>query len=258
MMSLLGCSPEELSGVLKALGFRLERRPIKKEEPATAATEATPLPPSDAEAPGEPKGPATAEAVTTVEAPPAPTPAEASGEVVATEAAAKEPVVTDDTATVVSDVEVKEPSFEEIWRPRRHARGEHRKEGAPRGRRRSEAPQRNAQPPAEKAAAPPSANGNGAERRAPGEGRGGYVARDKGKIDRDRDSNRDQGAQPASERHARRGKGFDKKRQDDRRKPEVHSAAPPRRVAMDADSPFAALGALRDELAKRGKESSST
>ncbi len=29
MMSLLGCSPDELSGVLKALGFRLDRRPIK-------------------------------------------------------------------------------------------------------------------------------------------------------------------------------------------------------------------------------------
>ena len=30
MMSLLGCSPEELGGVLKALGFRVERRPVKK------------------------------------------------------------------------------------------------------------------------------------------------------------------------------------------------------------------------------------
>jgi hypothetical protein len=29
MMSLLGCSPDELGGVLKELGFRLDRRPIK-------------------------------------------------------------------------------------------------------------------------------------------------------------------------------------------------------------------------------------
>ena len=29
MMSILGCSPEELGNVLKALGFRLERRPVK-------------------------------------------------------------------------------------------------------------------------------------------------------------------------------------------------------------------------------------
>ena len=45
-------------------------------------------------------------------------------------------------------------------------------------------------------------------------------------------------------------------RRDDRRKAEVHTAAPPRRGGIDPDSPFAALGALRDELAKRGKESS--
>jgi ATP-dependent RNA helicase SUPV3L1/SUV3 len=36
----------------------------------------------------------------------------------------------------------------------------------------------------------------------------------------------------------------------------VHTAAPPRRGGIDPDSPFAALGALRDELAKRVKESS--
>ncbi len=37
MMSLLGCSPEELSGVLKALGFRLERRLLKDATPAAPA-----------------------------------------------------------------------------------------------------------------------------------------------------------------------------------------------------------------------------
>ena len=31
MMSILGCSPDELGDVLKALGFRLDRRPIKAE-----------------------------------------------------------------------------------------------------------------------------------------------------------------------------------------------------------------------------------
>ena len=34
MMSLLGCSPDELGGVLKALGFRLDRRPVKVTPPA--------------------------------------------------------------------------------------------------------------------------------------------------------------------------------------------------------------------------------
>ncbi len=40
MMSLLGCSPDELSGVLKALGFRLDRRPIKVEVVAPAKADA--------------------------------------------------------------------------------------------------------------------------------------------------------------------------------------------------------------------------
>src|SRR5690606_25888172 len=37
MMSILGCSPEELGTVLKALGFRLERRPVREGAPAPQA-----------------------------------------------------------------------------------------------------------------------------------------------------------------------------------------------------------------------------
>ena len=44
MMSLLGCSPDELGGVLKALGFRLDRRPVK----TAAATAVSPPVPSAA------------------------------------------------------------------------------------------------------------------------------------------------------------------------------------------------------------------
>ena len=55
----------------------------------------------------------------------------------------------------------------------------------------------------------------------------------------------------------RRSKGPDRRRREEHRKAEVHSAAPPRRLGVDADSPFAALGALREVLAKRGKETSS-
>ena len=45
MMSLLGCSPDELGGVLKALGFRLDRRPIKTNT-ATVANPQTPSVPN--------------------------------------------------------------------------------------------------------------------------------------------------------------------------------------------------------------------
>jgi hypothetical protein len=56
--------------------------------------------------------------------------------------------------------------------------------------------------------------------------------------------------------HRCHGRPGDRPRREERRKTEVHTAAPPRRGGIDPDSPFAALGALRDELAKRGKESS--
>jgi ATP-dependent RNA helicase SUPV3L1/SUV3 len=59
------------------------------------------------------------------------------------------------------------------------------------------------------------------------------------------------------EAHARRSNVPERRRREERRKTEVLSAAPPRRAGAEADSPFAALGALRDELAKRAKESGS-
>ena len=41
MMSILGCSAEELGNVLKALGFRLDRRPVKSEPVLAAVPDAT-------------------------------------------------------------------------------------------------------------------------------------------------------------------------------------------------------------------------
>ena len=46
MMSLLGCSPDELGGVLKALGFRLDRRPIKPDAAVPAHRQRRLLPQS--------------------------------------------------------------------------------------------------------------------------------------------------------------------------------------------------------------------
>ncbi len=90
MMSLLGCSPEELGGVLKALGFRVERRPIKKTAEAPAETEVAQL--------------AVVESDVAVVAPAAePAPAASVATAHATETAAK-PAPS-------------EPEFEEIWRP---------------------------------------------------------------------------------------------------------------------------------------------
>lgn len=73
MMSILGCSPAELGNVLKALGFRLERRPLPKEiteagapvqdaEPASEGSAVT------AEGESEPSSPTALEAETQLEA----------------------------------------------------------------------------------------------------------------------------------------------------------------------------------------------
>jgi len=215
MMSLLGCSPEELGGVLKALGFRVERRPLKKalEAPAAAAV----APPGAAEAVAE--GPAFE---------PAP---EAAAAAAATETA--------ETPAAA------EPQFEEIWRPRRHPRGERRKEATPKPKQRYERKTSAQQPaPAAAPAAPAAGGGNGHDAR-PSPHREPRRERGKDGPDRGRDA------------HPRRSNAQDRRpRREERRTAEVHSAAPPRRAGADADSPFAALGALRDELVKRSKESS--
>jgi ATP-dependent RNA helicase SUPV3L1/SUV3 len=149
--------------------------------------------------------------------------------------------------------------MEEIWRPRRHPRGEHRRAAPGRQPRRSEQKEsgpRQQTPPAAAVAAPAPAA-------APANGNGERAA-----SVRDARSEPPKGGRPERSRdaHARRpgkgpersGKGPDRRRREEQhRKPEVHSAAPPRRASIDADSPFAALGALRDALVKRGKETSS-
>src|SRR5690606_20339681 len=55
MMSILGCSPEELGAVFMSLGFRLDRRPVKKaQSPVVQATEPVVEPPADAQGVQEP------------------------------------------------------------------------------------------------------------------------------------------------------------------------------------------------------------
>jgi ATP-dependent RNA helicase SUPV3L1/SUV3 len=146
----------------------------------------------------------------------------------------------DDTAraTGAALAEGAEPQLEEVWRPRRHQRGERRKDGATRARKR----------PQDKAArsqtndSAEAAVSDGKERQKSAgfhkDRREGWRNSAKNRPDRSRDG-----------RH-RRPKG------GERRTPEVISAAPPRKAGTDPDSPFAALGELRDALDKRGKESS--
>ena len=128
MMSILGCSADELGNVLKALGFRLERRPVAAVAPAApqsvvAADEAAATTDAAAEAPSTDVAASDATAtVATDEAVPAEAaPASASSEAAPADAPAAD-APTGDVA--MTETKADEEKFEDIWRPRRHPRHE--------------------------------------------------------------------------------------------------------------------------------------
>ena len=282
MMSILGCSPEELSNVLKVLGFRLERKtvpkPVDTEKKDTAAPES-----EAATTPASDEGTTTAEpavaeaAVDLATAAPAAdvqdAPQEAPAPAMADSAVSPSESSQDAAADVPADMVVIE-----IWRPRRHRQSDERPGrrdggGAHRGRRRG-GPQRDARsgpdaPVANAADAPANANGDATtaataepqpSERAPRE-------RERGR-DRDRDrpqrDHNDRNRQRAQQQRPRDGKPGGERRRDDRRRhedrqaPAIRSASPPKKSGADPDSPFASLGALRDALTKQAQEKNSS
>jgi len=294
MMSLLGCSPEELGGVLKALGFRLDRRPVKAQPPmpaadaaqeTTVATEAetepvaTPTPAeagaadvagAAADAPAAPPAADTGEHATTEVAAtsePAGSPEAVKQELVAETAAPPPSEQPADAASLIAAPAAAasvEQKFEDVWRPRRHQRSDRRPDNRRDSRNRQRSDRQAPAAPANEEAAATSAATNatqqqGAREDRPrrdenrgGRGRPQHANRNEQRgRDRDKDGQHRRGPPGGGDRNRR-----DDRRKDDRRKAEVHTAAPPRRGGVDPDSPFAALGALREELAKRGKETS--
>ncbi len=219
MMSILGCSPDELSGVLKALGFKLERRPIN-EDAATAETSAERDRASETAA--APEAPAEGPAGSSEES--TNTPDEAAAAVSA--GSPEESVCGEAKATEETQ------KFIEIWRPRRHQRGERRKETASQSRNKGE------RKPDAAPGSTETAN------------RGSQEARKSKPRSGDRPKDRNNRGRDARSRRPKGG---------ERKTPEVVSAAPPGKKGggLKDDSPFAALGALRDALEKRSKESSS-
>ncbi|MGL4395814.1 MAG: helicase-related protein, partial [Hyphomicrobium sp.] len=126
MMSILGCSAEELSHVLKSLGFWQERRPVRAPAvPVIADTASVTAEVATAEV--------APDAATTVEAA-APEASDASDAAAA--AAATAIVAGAETPPAAASAEASapvaaEPAFEEVWRPRRHHhhRGERQERG---------------------------------------------------------------------------------------------------------------------------------
>ncbi len=273
MMSILGCSSEELGEVLKTLGFRVERRPLANVPAEPAAAVVAPNPEADEAAteaqPPEEAGTAALATAETAEATQTPAPtleAAASEAAPATEAVAE--VKAQETPT-----QPEAEKFEEIWRPRRHHRHEGpRREGGRegrhhRGRTRSDrgAPAGVATPAAEPTATPAAEAHNADSRpdrrfdRRGGEHRSGDPSSKREEAGRPR---RDQ-----EKRHNRAGEnrsggnrhGEGRRRDEPRRSPQVMTAAPPKSAGGgDSSSPFAALAALKAQMEKRSEGSGST
>lgn len=263
MMSILGCSPDELSNVLKALGFRVDRKTVPK--PAAAK-------PAEAEATA-PADPAVAEVSApeptsdAVQADAEPAPAD---KLDAPTAPAEPPVGTEtqpaaDPETVVI----------EIWRPRRHHREDRhgeRQEGRDgnrrdggrhrnnhhRGGRRPEATATasapSSTPPADAASggqAPVAAEAQTQPARQEHRHRGRDFDRNKGRQHRQGDNQR------GGERRRDERRNDDRRRHEDRQAM-TRSAGPAKKAGVDPDSPFASLGALREALAKQAREKNTT
>ncbi len=133
MMSIVGCSGEDFAAVLRALGFRAERRPVKPQAEAAPAETAA----------GQPAEPAASEATAAEQ------PAEAASPTPAEPKAAPAPE-TASTEAAPAEAAAAEPAFEEIWRPRRR-----KPEGRPNKPRQARAgKRRGGKPPARRGAKP--------------------------------------------------------------------------------------------------------
>jgi ATP-dependent RNA helicase SUPV3L1/SUV3 len=243
MMSILGCSPEEVGGVLRALGFRVERRPVRQKAlgpPEPGLAEAQHHLPNEVGA--EPQWPAACDGAG---APPPSNGGESTRPphlaidrtaVSTAPSASRSPDPVEAPATAeFGDVGAltefpvaagEETKFEEVWRPRRrHERNQ--REPRPSRAERSE----------------PNRKQERQQASAPGERR---HQRPAGGKDASRDRDKSQ--------RSKRRPGNDRRRRDEGPPHQIRSASPAKRREADPDSPFAALGALKQALEKRTED----
>jgi ATP-dependent RNA helicase SUPV3L1/SUV3 len=225
MMSILGCSADELGHVLKALGFWAERRPVAPEVPLPAA----PVPP---ESPAQPAIAAdgAAEADLADAGPPETPVPSLETPAAQPEAPSDQPVETAAPEPAAAPpAETSEPKWEEIWRPRRKGRAFERPE---RDRRPAPPHRRDRAPRPHDAQARKGAEASGGTRMS------------------HTPAHRD-GKGPAQRRDHRRKAG---KPREERARPHMQASPPASAAAFDPDSPFAALSSLKAALEKRSQE----
>jgi ATP-dependent RNA helicase SUPV3L1/SUV3 len=283
MTSLTGASGEDFASILRALGYRMERRPKpaepdkppEAEKPAEAAAEGAPAEAAaaSAEAASEPppqtepqaatvEGSETGADAAAVEAPVADAELMPQGEPAAetsTEAAADSAVSTQEPAegapTAAEAPKPDEPQFIEIWRPA--GRGERRPKPQHQRRPHHPRPQQTAQPAEASAGQPAAATPASAEtpQRRERPERDRQDRRDRHER-RDRMDRQDRQAQrhDRDERGTRRGRRRDEG--PGRAEREQYYARPHggerRNKEPDPNSPFAKLAALKQQL--EGKE----
>jgi ATP-dependent RNA helicase SUPV3L1/SUV3 len=255
MMSILGCSPDELSNVLKSLGFRLERRPV----PQAPATSAAAPAPAAASAGSQPEDDGAAPTVVSVEQS-SPTPAQSVAPMTAAEPASEPAAAPDSNASVfqpepAAAAQVGEPSseakealertvrYEEVWRPRRKG-NQDRPES-----RRNRFQQRREREPKKAAVQEGTSAPDPQQAAVPADNRPERAG------DQDR-AHRHRGRHRSRRRDEHRA-GGEHRRTDERPARQMRSA-PPKRGEVDPDSPFAALGALKIALEKRAQEQGSS
>jgi ATP-dependent RNA helicase SUPV3L1/SUV3 len=285
MMSILGCSTEELGNVLRALGFRLERRPVRPRpavvpgatlaasEPGSEAKEATAIGSEQLPEPSAASSEVVAEAASASPAETAPVEVAAEMAGVAVEGvAAGEATPAPETAnaTEAAAAEAAEPAMEEVWRPRRRRSDKEQRRGRRQRRPHHGRDGKPTQAPAH-AAAPGGAAAEGQPLATVGAAgaTGDAKPDDRRHGQQRRDGERKGGAghREGGHRHhrddRRHGKGGGFNRRDERKPRPAHeqrSASPPssKRQTVDPDSPFAKLGALKLALEKRAQEPSSS
>ncbi|MCB1486785.1 MAG: helicase, partial [Bauldia sp.] len=263
MTSLLGCSGEDFSSVLRALGYRMERKPKPPEPEATpeAAPEVATAPATPEDAPaGEDKpaeetvaaAPETTETAEPAAAETEPAPEEPTADTAADAPVAEaEPVAAPETpaeplagtteapdatdaappATATAEAAApEEPAFIEIWRPQRSGRpaGRHgRPESRPEGR-----PERR---PERQARTKPDADGPA------GHGRP------------EQSADGDNAGRKHRQRKPQRGDRKAEGQRGGKERPPPASR-PPREKTADPNSPFAALAALKAQLESRDRD----
>ncbi|WP_442907480.1 helicase-related protein [Kaistia sp. MMO-174] len=264
MTSLLGCSGEDFAGVLKSLGYRLDRRPAPPkaapvaEEAAPAVTVVSEETVETTETVTE-EAPA-AETETTTEETVETTVTEAGTETTTEAETAEEATEADATPVVeapsleTGDAEPAvpaEPEMIDVWRPGRFDRRPQQRDH-----RRDRRPQHGASAEAGAGEAKPEGRDGGRGRQQDGErdGRrqGGRPQQQRGPRPERGDRNDHRGNDHRGKGGEHRGKGGDNRQGQNA--PQPRREEPRRERPIDPNSPFAALAALKADLEakKRG------